>query len=112
MGTFATNLIAIRTSRGLSQAKLAKISGVSQAMISMIESGERSPTESTMNMLAKSLNVPISVLVSEDSQNEKKPAEISGARERLVNLLVSVPEDQAQEVADLVAAFLSVRKRQ
>lgn len=40
-----------RTSRGLTQAELAQISGIDQPNISAIESGRRMPTASTLHQL-------------------------------------------------------------
>lgn len=52
-------LRSIRENQGLSARQLAQDSGVSAAMISRIESGQTSPSISTMNSLSASLAVPV-----------------------------------------------------
>jgi len=57
------NLKYWRKKRGLTQLKLAKISGVAQSSISEIESGKTSPNVITAVKLATALNVPVTDLV-------------------------------------------------
>lgn len=52
----------IRTDKKMTLEKLAEISGVSKSTLQRIESEEVSPTMSTMEKLAKSLDVRISDL--------------------------------------------------
>ncbi len=47
----------------MTQAELAKISGLTQEYISMVEHGKKSPGFTTLQKLSKALNVPIFVLV-------------------------------------------------
>lgn len=56
MARFAKRMKEERLTLGMSQEKLAKISGVSQQAISMIEAEKRSPTEETMEMIAGGLD--------------------------------------------------------
>lgn len=49
----------IREKKGLSQAELEKLSGVSASHIGYIERGEREPTVSVLCKLAKALDVSI-----------------------------------------------------
>ena len=53
------NLRRLRIQRGLSLDRLAKISGVSRAMISHVELGQSAPTIVTLNKIAKGLGVSI-----------------------------------------------------
>lgn len=62
----------IRQSKGWSQNRLAKESGVSQSFIHALEAGEKSPTTRTLAKLAKALSVSISELLGElDNPKEK-----------------------------------------
>lgn len=56
----------IRTNKGLSQTKLAKLAGVSQPSIHYIETGQKYPATKTLIKLAKALEVSITVLMDED----------------------------------------------
>jgi len=51
-----------RTRRGLSQAKLAKLANCSVSYLSLLENSQRDATLSTIEKIAFSLNVPLSIL--------------------------------------------------
>jgi len=59
---------ALRKSLGLTVAELASATGISTGMLSKIENGSISPSLSTVQALAQSLNVPISQLFAEEEQ--------------------------------------------
>jgi transcriptional regulator with XRE-family HTH domain len=62
--TFAMNLKALRTARGLTQAELAKRMKMKQAYIAQLETGvEANPTLDTLQRLAKALKVTVAELV-------------------------------------------------
>lgn len=52
-----------RTQRNMSQADLAKLSEMSISYLSLLERGKRDPAFSTVEKIAKALDVPISILV-------------------------------------------------
>jgi len=56
---FAVRLCQLRVERGLTQAELARGAAVGQAMISLLEKGDRQPTWSTVCRLAEALGVGI-----------------------------------------------------
>jgi transcriptional regulator with XRE-family HTH domain len=51
-----------RIQRGLSQAELAEKSGLSVSYLSLLERNKRDPLISTVNSIAKSLQVPMVIL--------------------------------------------------
>lgn len=59
----------LRKARGLTARQLASNSDVSAAMISRIESGQVSPSISTLEALSKSLDVPMVALFRETAVN-------------------------------------------
>lgn len=67
-------VMTLRVVLGMTQAELAKASGLSVACICTIETGTRSPSVSTLGKIAKGLGVPVAIfmivmsndLVSED----------------------------------------------
>ena len=61
----------IRIERGLSQNKLALLSGLSRQAIAFIEQGKKSPTLGTLQKLADALNVSVSMLISENQSDQK-----------------------------------------
>jgi len=56
---FAARLRLVREQRNLTQVELAKRAGVGQAMVSLLEQGDRQPSWATVCRLAKALNVGI-----------------------------------------------------
>ena len=59
---FAERLKELRTERGLSQRKLAKLIGVSDKAISLWESGENSPSLAIAKVIAQYFKVSIDYL--------------------------------------------------
>ena len=51
-------MIAIRRAQGLSQRELAKLAGIHYSTISLIEKGNRNPSDKVGNKIAKALDVP------------------------------------------------------
>ncbi len=68
-GAIGAALRDLRLSSGHSARKLAELSGVSGAMISRIESGQVSPSISTLDALASALEVPLVSLFRETTSN-------------------------------------------
>lgn len=60
-------LAQIRKAKGLSQAQLSKLSGVSRIAIARYETGKCSPTLQTLEKLSVALGVPIGELVDEQA---------------------------------------------
>lgn len=62
----------IREKAQISQLELSQRSGVSQNMITYIETGKRTPTLRTLLKLCKALNVNPAVLFLDDEQDRAK----------------------------------------
>jgi transcriptional regulator with XRE-family HTH domain len=65
--TVGHNLKRIRVRQGLSLERLAKVAGVSRAMISQIELGRSVPTIGLLWKLARALSVPFAALISDNA---------------------------------------------
>ena len=64
---FNENLFRVaRQARGMSQAKLSRLSGVSQANLSKLENGVISPTDAVLNKVAKTLHFPVAYFFESD----------------------------------------------
>jgi transcriptional regulator with XRE-family HTH domain len=63
LATISTNLKRLRTRQGHSLERLAKLAGVSRAMLSQIETGKSVPTISLLLKVADALGVPIANLL-------------------------------------------------
>lgn len=64
-----TNLRRLRTRRGLSLERLAKLSNVSRAMLGQIETGKSVPTIALLWKVATALDVPFATLLAQGSAN-------------------------------------------
>jgi transcriptional regulator with XRE-family HTH domain len=62
------NLRRLRTRRGYSLDRLAKVSGVSRAMLGQIETGKSSPTLNVLAKIAAALEVPCGSLIIEEDE--------------------------------------------
>lgn len=72
-----------RTGRGLTQAALAKRASISTATVSLLESGERDASISTLRSISLALQVPMEILVFLASDS----GELSGLPENLRHVL-------------------------
>ena len=52
----------VRAARGIAQKDLARISGLDPSYISLLESGDRAPSQRAIAAVAKALTVPVHVL--------------------------------------------------
>jgi transcriptional regulator with XRE-family HTH domain len=66
------NVLRIRKSKGITQEKLAEISGFSQQYISGLEKGERNPTIVTIYELSLALGVNFIDLLKPDAQAKRE----------------------------------------
>jgi len=69
----AARLRDLRARRGLSLDALAKRSGVSRSMISLVERGESSPTAAVLDRLAAGLSVSLASLFAGETTSDAAP---------------------------------------
>ncbi|MCG7929955.1 MAG: helix-turn-helix domain-containing protein [Candidatus Thiodiazotropha lotti] len=62
-----------RKLRGLTQSKLAELSGVSVSHLCLIEKNKRDPSIAMVESISKALKTPLSVLVFIAAENEEIP---------------------------------------
>jgi len=72
MENIGQRLKALRSSRGLSQRRLATESGVSNATISLIENGRTDPSMGMLKRILESLNVSFAEFFAADSLSDNK----------------------------------------
>lgn len=98
----------LRRLRGLTQAELGQIAGISPTGVNEIERGRREPRASTLRKLARALDIEI-----RDFYPSARPAEISP--EELDELLLAVRERdaEAEEIRERVRRVVErVKARQ
>lgn len=89
-------ILTCRTSRRLSQAEVALRADISVSYLSMLENSKRDPTLSTIEKIAKALNVPVEILFflgAETGELASMNKELAG--ELAVTALSMLHEDNA-----------------
>ena len=69
----ANRLRSLRMQRGLTLDALARHTGVSRSMLSLVERGESSPTAVVLDRLAAGLGITLASLFAEDGRKEASP---------------------------------------
>ncbi|WP_052362668.1 helix-turn-helix domain-containing protein [Falsirhodobacter sp. alg1] len=65
---------AARTAAQLNLAQLARLTGISQAALSLIETGKRDPRLTTLHRIATALRVPLASFVAHDGTTANAPS--------------------------------------
>lgn len=76
MSDLGENVRAVRSRAGLSQKELAAAVGVSQAMVSQVERGEKSPSLDLFETMARVLGVKASYLLGETREGVSEEEEV------------------------------------
>ncbi|MDF2473235.1 MAG: putative transcriptional regulator [Anaerocolumna sp.] len=100
--SFGTNLIKIRKSLNISQAKLGKDLGITQQMISSYEKGISSPNVELLTKLADYFQISIDYLV--DHRVHGKEHELQKAQ--LIQLFDNIPADDRTRCLLILSTFV------
>ena len=92
-----------RKELGLTQAELAKKSGVSQQAISFIESGRNTPSEGTLRLLASALGYSVAGLLGETSS----ASELSPRDHQLLTVIHQLNDDGFSRVLSYAEDLVS-----
>ncbi len=101
--TIGEKIKHIRESMGLSQGKLAKLSGLAQSSISYIESGGKKPNIETISTLAEALDTPISFLLDNQQVDETLPPILA----ELVKVTSLLSEERIELVLKVAKGLLN-----
>lgn len=96
--TVAEQLATIRKQKGLSQAKLARETGLSASTIAMYETNRRSPDLATLKRLARALDVETEALAGQSATSQTATEEEQTVQEQTVNteLTLQVSPEEAR----------------
>lgn len=94
-----------RKKRHWSQDTLAKKSGVSQGMISLIERGVNAPTTETLVPIANALGIPIASIMGEPAPAPTPPADEAH------QLYDSLNDQDKEKALEYMRFILSQRKK-
>lgn len=64
--TFARNLKRVRTELGLSQERLAELTGLHRTYVSSVERGERNVSIDNMGLIAEAMSIPLHELLKDE----------------------------------------------
>jgi len=112
---FNKNLVRLRKERGLTQQKLAELSGISQRMIAYYESEEAvNPPMETIGALAKALNIKFEDLVgsNEPSEIQKEFLKIDSRTLSKIKMILSLPKNERHTIYNIAEALISKRELQ
>ena len=95
---FSKKLYYIRTSKGISQNDLSQKTGLRQASLSSYELSKASPTLSSVEKIARALEVPISEFFPSNKNVNLYPGE-----ETLINDFRDLNDDHRQFIKNAIA---------
>ena len=112
--SFSENLIRLRKEKGLSQRKLAVLSGLTQRMIGYYENEATKPPIDNIEAIAKALNVSISDLLgtNEITQLQNEFSQLDARTIRKIRLILSLPTDERHIVYSIAENFHAKRELQ
>lgn len=106
---FGKRLKIIRLARNLTQEKLEAKSGVSSAMISHFETGERQKASAdNLVKLAEALNVSIDYLLGQSDEPELRDARVQAVLRRLSE----ASDEKIDQTVRVIEAMLDEEKNQ
>lgn len=113
--TFPERITAIRKELKISQEKFGELAGVSQRTVAFWESGNRTPSFSTLQDLAARLNVSVDYLLGRTDiktrTNKKQPAANDGELlEKIIDRLRVLPNPALSRVSDFVEGLEAGRQ--
>ncbi len=98
---FGRELRGLRRARGLSQARLAELAGVTASYLSQLETGERNPTPTVIRRLSPHLDVSPNHLLGRIGMVEMDLAgTLAGNREYVGRVAPDLTGEQAEEMAN------------
>jgi transcriptional regulator with XRE-family HTH domain len=110
---FSQNLIRLRKERGLTQAQLAELTGITRRMIGYYETEAIKPPLDKVEIIAKKLNVGINELIgtNEPTKIQSEFAQLDGRTlKKLKSILLLSPEDR-HLVYSYIDSLLNKRKQ-
>jgi transcriptional regulator with XRE-family HTH domain len=103
------NIRNLRKERGLSQAELARKTGVSQKVISAYERNYRRPSSTFIPVVAETLGTTPDALY--DTGEGKSGGLKKNSLWKIVERLEGIPEDEREEVFSMIDKYLKSKQR-
>lgn len=91
-------IVLCRTAIGIQQSELAELAEISKGYLSLLESGKRKPSISSLERICEALNVPYHLLVllalSKDDLLSRPDEELNMLGRSLLSLLAELKDDE------------------
>lgn len=109
---FSQNLIRFRKERGLTQEKLAELSGLTQRMIVYYENRAIKPPIDKIELLAKTLNVSINDLIgtTEPTEIQNQISQLDSKTLKKLKLILSLPKNERHVIYSIAENFHARKK--
>ena len=109
---FGKNITRLRKERGLSQKKLAEITGLSQRVISSYEIGIANPPIDNIEAIAKALQVKINELIDIEgaSSSQGEYLQLDSRSMEKIRLILSLPRNERHIIYNIAESFLAKAK--
>lgn len=104
--TIARQLRLRRLQAGLTIEDLADAAGISVSFLAYLETNKKRPSLGTVAKIAAALNVPISELF-----NEKTVPNVTGEKQKTLNRILKLLQNQSPENTDAILATAKVLAR-
>lgn len=104
--TTARQLRLKRLQAGLTIEDLADAAGISVSFLAYLETNKKKPSLATVAKIAAALNVPIPELF-----NEKTVPNVAGEKQKTLNRILKLLQNQNQENTDTILATVTVLAR-
>ncbi len=105
----AKNIKRIREKKGMSQKELINAVGLGAPMYSRIETGKAEPSLTTLEKIAKALNVKLSDFFDNDANLEDVNSFDSDLVDK-IKMIEILNEDEKKTVFSIVDAFIGKKK--
>lgn len=103
--SLGNNIKTIRNSKKISLQKLSDISGVAKSTLHDAEMGKVNPSATTLEKVAKALEVPVSVLLNEDMAN-KTAIEIDAEMQKYYEKISKLPREEKEFIKKMLDKML------
>jgi transcriptional regulator with XRE-family HTH domain len=109
---FSQNLVKFRKERGFSQQDLAKLTGLTQRMITYYETEAVKPPVDKIEIIAKALNVSINKLlgISEPTNIQNELIQIDSRSLKKIRTILSLPKHQRHIIYSMADSFSKQNK--
>ena len=107
MAKIGEKIRELRTTRGISQQRLAELLGVSRPAISQIENGERKVSVDELDRLAKIFNISVNSLLNKEKEPEVILEEKAKEKKLQPSIRINVPQKNLEKFKEVLLYILN-----